>query len=334
MLNKHKTTTSVKTFRPLPNGWPIKFFDIQHSQHWKAEEVDLGGDYDDFYNTLDDNERNILKRALLLFTQLDTEVARCYYDYYIPFFKAHDVRMMLGAFAAMEGIHMRAYDRLNSGLKLPESFYGEFLNIKEMYDKFDYMQHFDTSSPQSIALNLAIISGFCEGLVLFSSFAIIIYFSLQRNKVPGKNNCMVGVGQIITLSMRDEALHVHGVSRLFHEYVKENADTIDIDQLNKDITTECIAVVEREIYAIKNIYGSKGLEALPEKDLIDFIKYFADIRLKQLGLSTIYNIKINPLQWMEDVLHLQETVNFFESTPTGYSKANEKVAWDEDIFES
>ena len=59
------------------------------------------------------------------------------------------------------------------------------------------------------------------------------------------------------------------------------------------------------------------------------MRYMADIRLNQLKLQPIYNIGINPLPWMDEMLNGMEHTNFFENRATEYSKASTSGTWDE-----
>ena len=82
---------------------------------------------------------------------------------------------------------------------MPEVEYSAFLEIKEMRDKYDYVQKFNTKTKINIAKTLAIFGGFTEGLQLFATFAILLNFP--------RFNKMRGMGQIVTWSARDESLH-------------------------------------------------------------------------------------------------------------------------------
>lgn len=261
------------------------------------------------FHTLLPYEQEILQNALLMFTQTDTEVSRIYLDYYIPIFKLHTVRMMLISFANIEAIHMAAYDRLNQALGLNDNFYTEFLNIKSMYDKYDYMREFDITKPQSIALTLAIVSGFIEGVVLFASFAIIACFSCVRilSNLP---NVMFGTGQIIAMSMADESLHAKGILQLFHEYIKEEKNNINMELLYKDIEENANIVINNEMNFIDSIYKNHELPYLPKNELKKFVIYLMNLRLKDLNVPTYqtiiseyqkqykleFNVNIHPLQ--------------------------------------
>jgi ribonucleoside-diphosphate reductase beta chain len=251
--------------------------------------------------------------------------------------------MMLISFANMEAIHVAAYDRLNTSLNLPDAFYGEFLKVGSMYAKYDYMQEFDVSSPQKVALTLAIVSGFIEGVVLFASFAIIVSFSSVRNSA-NKSNVMFGTGQIVSMSMGDESLHALGILRLFHEYVDEHKDQINIELLYKEIEENCYIIMKNEMAFIDTVYNNHELEYLPKKSLKAFVLYMINLRLHSLQMPSaqitdiinqfkqIYNIIIddissNPLKYMEDRYNFGEIVNFFETTATAYHKGLEAEEW-------
>ena len=77
----------------------------------------------------------------------------------------------------METIHVAAYSHLLDTIGMPEVEYQAFLQIKEMRDKYDYMQQFNTKSKEDIAKTLAIFGAFTEGLQLFATFAILLKFS-------------------------------------------------------------------------------------------------------------------------------------------------------------
>ena len=51
-------------------------------------------------------------------------------------------------------------------------------------------------------------------------------------------------------------------------------------------------------------------------DIKSYIRFIANRRLIQLGLLPIYNIKNNPLPWVDIDLNVPEHVNFFENKVT------------------
>src|SRR5678815_4671301 len=127
-----------------------------------------------------------------------------------------DWRNMLTAFSAMETVHVAAYSHLLDTIGMPETEYSAFLTVKEMKDKYDYMQEFNVESKPAIAKTLAVFGAFTEGLQLFASFAMLMNFP--------RFNKMKGMGQIVSWSVRDETLHCNSIIKLFRTFVSENPE--------------------------------------------------------------------------------------------------------------
>ncbi len=202
-----------KTYKPFEYPWAYEFWKRQQQVHWLPEEVPLGEDCRDWAQKLSDHERNLLTQIFRFFTQADVEVQDCYHDKYGRVFKPTEVKMMLTAFSNMETVHIAAYSHLLDTIGMPESEYGMFLEYEEMADKHDYLQEFGVDNDEDIARTLAMFGGFTEGLQLFASFAMLMNFP--------RFNKMKGMGQIVSWSVRDESLHCEGITRLFHEFVRE-----------------------------------------------------------------------------------------------------------------
>ena len=264
--------------------------------------------------TLD--EKNLLTQIFRLFTQSDVDVASGYIDKYMRVFKKPEARMMMSSFANMESIHQHAYSLLLDTVGMPENEYKAFAEYEAMADKHKYLSGstLKISNKESIAKNLAIYSGFTEGLQLFSSFVILLNFPRF-----GK---MKGMGQIVTYSIRDESLHVEAMTQLFREFIKENVD-IWTDDFKKEIYSVCRQMVKLEDKFLDLVFEMGDIQGLTKTEMKEYIRYIADRRLLQLGLKPNYGIKNNPLDWLDDVLGVEHQ-NFFEGRATTYMKAGLK----------
>src|SRR3546814_11857160 len=69
------------------------------------------------------------------------------------------------------------------------------------------------------------------------------------------------------------------------------------------------------------------------KEIKKYIRYIADWRLGQLGLSPIYMIEDHPLPWLAPLLNGVEHATFFEQRATEYSKAATRGSWN-DVWSS
>jgi ribonucleoside-diphosphate reductase beta chain len=313
------------TFKPFNYPWAYEAWLTQQRIHWLPEEVPMGDDVKDWKNNLTAAEKYLLTQIFRFFTQADIEVNNCYMKHYSRVFQPTEVQMMLAAFSNMETIHIDAYSHLIDTIGMPESTYSEFMQYKEMKDKYDYMQQFSVENKLEIATTLAAFGAFTEGLQLFASFAILMNFPRF-----GK---MKGMGQIVTWSVRDETLHTNSIVRLYHTFIRENQE-IDKEELHKRLYQICDTIVIHEDAFIDLAFKIEGsIQGLSSHDVKSYIRYIADRRLMQLELQPMYNIPKNPLTWMDEMLNGVEHANFFENRVTEYTKAATTGTWDE-VFES
>ena len=299
-------------YKPFDYPWMFDYYSQQNQMHWFPEDVPLHNDVKD-WQSLDDNERNLLTQIFRLFTQSDVDVSSGYVDRYMRIFKKPEARMMMGAFNNMESIHQHAYSLLLDTVGMPEIEYKAFAEYEAMADKHEYIDNVKVTKgdKRSIAKALAVYSGFTEGLQLFSSFIVLLNFPRF-----GK---MKGLGQIITYSIRDESLHVEAMTKLFREFIKENIE-IWTDDFKKEIYQACRDMVELEDRFLDLVFEMGDIEGLTKEEVLQYIRYIADRRLLQLGLKPNYGVKDNPLLWLDEVLGVEHQ-NFFEGRATAYMKA-------------
>ena len=299
-------------YKPFDHPWMFDYYSQQNQMHWFPEDVPLHNDVKD-WQTLDNNEKNLLTQIFRLFTQSDVDVSSGYVDRYMRIFKKPEARMMMGAFNNMESIHQHAYSLLLDTVGMPEIEYKAFAEYEAMADKHEYVDAVRVTKGDkgSIAKALAIYSAFTVGLQLFSSFIILLNFPRF-----GK---MKGMGQIITYSIRDESLHVEAMTKLFREFIQENLD-IWTDDFKKEIYQACRDMVGLEDRFLDLVFEMGDIDGLTKKEMQKYIRYIADRRLLQLGLKPNYDVKDNPLNWLDDVLGVEHQ-NFFEGRATTYMKA-------------
>lgn len=312
---------SKPVFKPFNYPWAYEAWHTQQQIHWLPEEVPMGDDVKDWKNNLTDTEKYLLTQIFRFFTQADIEVNNCYMKHYSRIFQPTEVQMMLAAFSNMETVHIAAYSHLIETIGMPETTYSEFLDYKEMKDKYDYMQEFGVDTKEDIAITLAAFGAFTEGLQLFASFAILLNFPRF-----GK---MKGMGQIVTWSVRDETLHTNSIIRLFRTFLQENPE-VKTEELNRRIYSICDTIISHEDAFIDLAFNIEGsIQGLSSKEVKEYIRYIADRRLIQLDLQPIYNVAKNPLPWLDEILNGVEHTNFFENRVTEYTKAATVGTWDE-----
>ena len=310
-------------YKPFEYPWAFDYYQLQNQLHWLPEDVPMHEDVKDWNQKLSPAEKNLLIQIFRLFTQSDVDVGAGYFDKYIPLFKKPELRMMMGSFANIESVHQHAYSLLLDTVGMPESEYKAFAKYEEMSAKHDYIQQFQTSEIKTkkqvkdLAKALAVYSGFTEGLQLFSSFAILINF--QRF---GK---MKGMCKIVDYSIRDESLHVEGMTKIFRTLIKENLDIWD-DEFKKELYQICREMVSHEDKFIELVFEMGDIQGLTLEEMKQYNRYIADRRLLQLGLKPNFGVSDNPLTWWDEVIGVEHQ-NFFEGRASAYTKASVKGNW-------
>ena len=309
-------------YKPFRYPWAYEAWHTQQQIHWLPEEVPLAEDVKDWEKNLSDAEKNLLTQIFRFFVQADVGVNNCYMKHYSQVFKPTEVQMMMAAFSSTETIHIAAYSHLLDTIGMAEVEYSAFLEYKEMKDKFDFMRKWGVETKENIAKTLAVFGAFTEGVQLFASFAVLLNFP--------RFNKMKGMGQIVTWSVRDETLHTESAIKLFRTFVSENPEVLT-PELEKDIYKACETVISHEDAFINLAFELGGVQGLEAKQVKDYIRYIADLRLTQLGMEKLFHIKEHPLPWMVEMLGGVEHTNFFEGRATEYSRASTTGSW-EDTF--
>ena len=298
------------TYKPFRYPWAVEMAQNHEKIHWIPDEVSLEDDVHDWKsNKLSDGEKEFIRSVLTLFVQSDVNVGENYINYYLKIFKNNEIRKMLSSFAAREFIHQEAYALFNDTIGFPESEYSAFLEIEEMREKHDFMLDIDIHSKEGKGLSIA-KSVINEGLVLFSSFAMLLNF--QRD---GK---LKGFGKVNEWSLRDENLHALGMAKLFRTYCNENPRVVN-DEFKKKIYSMVRTAIKLEDEFIERAFSFFSPEGLTKEEMKLYIRYMADRRLIQLGLKGNYKVKENPLSWIDHIVNAPDHTNFFENRVSEYS---------------
>ena len=100
-------------------------------------------------------------------------------------------------------------------------------------------------------------------------------------------------------------------------------------KLKNEIYDACKTIVHHEDAFIDLAFQMGPLNGLTAEEVKQYIRFIGNRRLEQLGLNPIYDVKKNPLTWLDTMLNGVEHMNFFEGRATEYSKASTKGSWGE-----
>lgn len=301
-------------YKPFEYPKAYDFWMIQQQVHWMPTEVSMARDISDWTLHMTEAEKNVVGNVLKGFTQTEICVNEYWTNRVTKWFPKPEIVMMASTLGAFETIHTVAYAYLNDSLGLDD--YDAFMEDKATKAKLDRLTDMPKeNSYMDIARSLAIFSAFTEGVNLFSSFAILMSFSLS--------NRLLGVKQIVSWSVRDESLHSMAGCWLFKTFVKENP-RIWNDTLKKDLYEAAKLTVKLEDKFIDKCFELGPIENLDPNDLKQYIRYRTNTKLQDIMLKPIFKkidkAAIDRLSWFDVLASGQEFQDFFAQQPTTYSK--------------
>jgi ribonucleotide reductase beta subunit family protein with ferritin-like domain len=278
---------------------------------WRAEEVDLSKDANDWLS-LSDDERYFILHILAFFAGSDGIVSenlamRFYNDVKLP-----EARCFYGFQIAMENIHSETYSILIDTFagKEKQKLFKGIQNFPAIAKKAQWAKKY-IESDQPFHTRLI---AFCvvEGLFFSGSFCAIFWLK--------KRGLMNGLTLSNEFISRDESLHTQFAVLLHSNLVKKCPLNTIID-----IVTEAVAI-EKEFICESLPCRLIGMNS---KLMSQYIEFVADYLLGMLGCSKQYNVS-NPFDFME-MISLEGKTNFFERTVSEYALANTEV--NENVFD-
>ena len=300
--------------------FPIKDNDIwdmykkQVDCFWRAEEIDLTKDYDDWI-TLSMNERYFVSMILAFFAASDGIVLENIACRFMKDVQLSEARAFYGFQIAMENIHSETYSLLiETYIKNQEEKNKLFCAIEHfpcIKQKSDWAQRWINDNNSNFATRLVAFA--CIEGIFFSGAFCSIFWLKKRGLMPG----LTFSNELIS---RDEALHCEFAvllySKLQHKLSKSAFQEILKDAVNIEINFICEALPCRLI----------GMNSML---MTQYVHFVADRLSVQMGYDKIYNAT-NPFNWME-MISLEGKVNFFEKRVSEYSLANTTVT--NDVFD-
>lgn len=308
-----------EVFRPFEYPEIEEFWKKQQQAHWLHFEVPMASDINDWKSKLSENEKYLIGSVLKGFTQIEILVGEYWANKVPKWFPKPEINCLGQTFASFENIHAFAYSYLNTSLGLED--FDAFLYEPTAKAKLDNLINTPSNKIEDIALSLAVYSVLTEGVGLFSSFAILLSFSMR--------NLLKGVGQIVTWSQKDECLHSDAGTWLFNQLCKENPELKSKELITK-IHDAAKIIIDLEHNFIDMCFEKGDLPNLSKNDLKNYIIYRTNTKLSDIKISKIKRkvdlTAIQRLQWFDVLLAAKEHQDFFAQRVTAYSKGT--INWD------
>ncbi len=291
--------------------FPIKDQDIwdmykkQMDSFWRAEEIDLSKDMDD-WNKLSNHEQYFIKMILAFFAASDGIVLENLGIRFLSDVQLAEARAFYGFQIAMENIHSETYSLLiDTYIKNKEEkhkLFNAMNNYACIEKKAKWAQKWINDKRSGFATRL--IAFACVEGIFFSGSFCSIFWLKKRGLMPG----LTFSNELIS---RDEALHTEFAILLYNK-------------LEKKIVKKKIQEIIEEAVEIEKEFICESLPCkligMNSNMMTKYIEFVGDRLALQLGTDKIYHSQ-NPFDFME-MISLERKTNFFESRVSDYALAD------------
>ena len=306
-----------------------KLIEKQLSFFWRPEEVDVSKDRAD-WQSLTSSEKHIFISNLKYQTLLDSMAARSVNAVLLPLVSLPEVETWVETWAFSETIHSRSYTHILRNLFTDpgEVFDDIMVNPAILKRAQSIAKYFDevilttqllqsqgegsyevevegeqttievTQRKLKERLYLAVCSvNALEAIRFYVSFACSFAFA-ERELLEGN-------AKIIKLIARDEALHLTGTQHILNNWRsgKDDPEMKEIvDELAEQGRQIFLDVVEQEKEWAQYLFKDGSMIGLNAEILNQYIEYISNQRLLAIGFSAPFDVKSNPLPWMNAYL--------------------------------
>lgn len=314
---------------------PFKYNDITKpfieaiwASHWTHREFNFESDIQDFKSNITDDEKNVIRKAALLISQIEVAV-KSYWGKVGTLLPHPDIADVGAVFSGNEVIHSRAYSRILDVLNLNDDF-SQILTDPVIKRRVDYLTKYLNkvykNDHKNILYSLVLFTLFIENTSLFSQFYVLLGF--QRFK-----GVMKDISNVVDYTLKEEVIHSQFGIALFNQIVKEFPELLDEEFKNR-IYHEVEEAIKAEENVIEWMLNTFENEFLTKDILINFLKNRLNTSLKSIGLKPILKVDNKELQkseWMREEIYSDTSTDFFSKKPTQYQKKTKSFK-EEDLF--
>lgn len=302
-----------------------KLIEKQLSFFWRPEEVDVSKDRADF-QSMTDSEKHIFISNLKYQTLLDSVQGRSPNIALLPITSLPELETWIETWSFSETIHSRSYTHILRNLftdpgevfddivdneeilkraKDISKYYDDLIFYTQLYQTqgegefvVDGETHVVTRRELKKKLYLAINSiNALEAIRFYVSFACTFAFA--------EREIMEGNSKIIRLIARDENLHLTSTQHIINLWA-DGQDDPEMQEISMECFQEAkeifVNAVEQEKEWAKYLFKDGSMIGLNEEILCQYVEYIANHRMSAIGIPAMYDIKNNPLPWMNKYL--------------------------------
>ncbi|MEP1382583.1 MAG: class Ia ribonucleoside-diphosphate reductase subunit beta [Paraglaciecola sp.] len=302
-----------------------KLIEKQISFFWRPEEVDVSKDRVDFQK-LSDSEKHIFISNLKYQTLLDSIQGRSPNIAFLPIISIPELETWVETWSFFETIHSRSYTHILRNLfGDPSSIFNDIVENEEIKKRAaDISKYYDdlifaTQLWQTLGEGVHTVKGVTYTITMrelkkklylcMNSVnaleAIRFYVSFACTFAFAERELMEGNSKIIRLIARDENLHLTSTQHVINLWAKgkDDPEMAEIAEECKEEATEIfLNAVEQEKEWAAFLFQHGSMIGLNKEILCQYVEFIANHRMSAIGLGQPFDVKSNPLPWMNNYL--------------------------------
>lgn len=308
--------------------YPIfdKLVEKQNSFFWRPEEVDVSRDRNDFNNKMTEHEKFIFVSNLQYQVLLDSVQGRAPSAAFGTIASVPELETWITTWDFFETIHSRSYTHILRNLfNDPSETFNKITEIEEIKSRaIDVSRYYDSlisdvSQYNKFGLEVITVNGkdhqinmremkkklyLCMQSVNALE-AIRFYVSFACTFAFAERELMEGNSKIMKLIARDESVHLTSTQHIINIWNKGKDDpemaeiAIECREESRQIFLDA---VNQEKEWAKYLFSKGSMLGMNEAILCQYVEYIANIRMLAIGFDKAFDIKSNPLPWMDSYL--------------------------------
>ena len=313
-----------------PFGYPEceEFVDAINHSYWTHKEWNFTTDVQQYHTELDDYQREVIKKCLLLISQIEVSV-KAFWGQLYSHLPIPEINMVGATFSESEVRHERAYSHLLEVMGLNNEF-EKIYDIPVVIDRHNYLKKYKDFSTARLEGNflksIILFSLFMENVSLFSQFFIIMSFNKHRKMLKDINN-------VVAATSKEEAIHGQFGFFLINQIYKEHPELFT-DDLKKLISNYCKKAYDAEEKVIDWVFEKGDTDFIKVSQVKEFVKDRLNQSLIGIKLDPVFEVDKKELEktnWFNEELYSDTHIDFFDQRPTAYSRKNKSITAD-DLF--
>lgn len=318
-----------KNYKPFEySGITDPLINAMWAGHWTHNEFNFLNDIQDYKTKLTVEEQGVVKRAILLTSQVEVAV-KSYWSNIGKLLPKPEIADMGAVFGGIEVIHAKAYAEILSKLGLEEEF-NDLFNERIIVGRVNYLTKYINkiykNDQKNICYSLVLFTLFTEYTALFSQFYTILGFNRFRGVLKD-------VANVVQYTSKEENLHAEGGIALLNQIRAEHPELFDSEFIEK-IKGEVLEAYKAESDLIDWILEGYENEFLSANILKGYVQIRLNDALEKIGIEKAFEVDPEIREktlWMEEEVYASALTDFFHKKPTEYSKKM-KTFNEEDLF--